>query len=129
MTVELDEFHRDFFQEILASADADGEYVEDAFFDRFCEYLIDAGELETADASRYKSVGLRVDGYGGDPMSADGTLSLIVADFSQNPDLATLTGSEMDAIFKRATAFLAKAETRVFEMALKKTIPDSAWRT
>lgn len=123
MTIELDEFHRDFFQEILASADADGEYVEDAFFDRFCEYLIDAGELETADAARYKSVGLRVDGYGGDPMSADGTLSLIVADFSQNPELATLTGSEMDAIFKRATAFLAKALDARFRNGLEENDP------
>lgn len=123
MAVELDEFHRDFFQEILSSADADGEYVEDAFFDRFCEYLIDAGELETADSARYKSVGLRVDGYGGDPMSADGTLSLIVADFSQNPDLATLTGSEMDAIFKRATAFLGKALDARFRNGLEENDP------
>ncbi len=123
MTIELDDFHRDFFQEILASADADGEYVEDAFFDRFCEYLIDAGELETADAARYKSVGLRVDGYGGDPMSADGTLSLIVADFSQNPALATLTGSEMDTIFKRATAFLAKALDTRFRNGLEENDP------
>ncbi len=123
MTIELDEFHRDFFQEILASADADGEYVEDAFFDRFCESLIDAGELETADAARYKSVGLRVDGYGGDPMSADGTLSLIVADFSQNPELATLTGSEMDAIFKRATAFLAKSRDARFRNGLEENDP------
>ena len=56
---------------------------EDAFFERFCEYLIDAGELETADRVQYLSPrGLRVDGYGGDPMGAEGILSLIIADFN-----------------------------------------------
>lgn len=125
MAIELDEFHRDFFQEVLSSADAEGSYLEDAFFDQFCEYLIDAGELDTADRARYNPPrgGLRVDGYGGDPVAADGTLSLIIADFNQTPEVETLTGTEMDAIFKRASNYLAKALDPRFRNSLEENDP------
>ena len=39
MTISIEEFHQDFFQEVMASADVDGQYAEDAFFELFCEYL------------------------------------------------------------------------------------------
>lgn len=125
MAIELDEFHRDFFQEILSSADAEGSYLEDAFFDQFCKYLIEAGELDTADQARYSPPrgGLRVDGYGGDPITADGTLSLIVADFNQSPEIGSLTGTEMDAIFKRASNFLGKALDARFRNSLEENDP------
>lgn len=125
MAIELDEFHQDFFQEALASADADGQWAEDAFFDSFCEYLIEAGELDTADRAPYNPPrgGLRVDGYGGDPISCEGVLSLIVADFNQSPNIGTLTASDMDAIFKRASNFLAKALDTHFRNSLEETDP------
>src|SRR5262245_31987459 len=98
MPLELEDFHREIFQEVHASADANGRYVEDSFFDLCCNHLIDAGELETADRALYLSArGIRVDGYGGDPQSADGVLSLIIADFNQASEMETLVASEMDA--------------------------------
>ena len=44
--MELEEFHRDFFQDVITMAEADGNYAEDEFFDQFCEHLVEAGELE-----------------------------------------------------------------------------------
>ncbi|MGI9362464.1 MAG: AIPR family protein [Parasphingorhabdus sp.] len=125
MTIELNEFHQDFFQEIVSSADADGHYTEDAFFERFSEYLIDAGELETADRAPYNPArgGLRVDGYGGDPLTSDGILSLIVADFSQSQEVETLTATEMDNIFKRVSNFLVKSLDKRFRDSLEETDP------
>ena len=77
MAIELEEFYNDFNQEVYGRADADGRYAEDAFFSVFCEQLIDAGELETADRAYYQTPrGLRVDGYGGDPVASGGVLSL-----------------------------------------------------
>ena len=32
MPINVDEFAREFFQEILAESDADGEFTEDVFF-------------------------------------------------------------------------------------------------
>jgi hypothetical protein len=124
VTTELEEFHEEFFQDILAAADAEGNYVEDAFFDRFCEYLVDAGELETADRVQFLSPrGLRVDGYGGDPLSSEDVLSLIVADFSNEPDIGTLTATEMDAIFKRLSNFLTRSRDPGFRNSLEETAP------
>ena len=101
MAIELDEFHQEFFQDVMASADAAGDYAEDSFFSQFCEYLMDSGELETADRAYHAGHGLRVDGYGGDPVASAGELCLVVADFSQSPDVASLTQSELDTTFKR----------------------------
>lgn len=69
MTISLEEFHQDFFQEVLASADVDGLYAEDAFFELFCDYLAEAGEFDGADRAFYRNpnTGIRVDGYAGDP--------------------------------------------------------------
>jgi hypothetical protein len=125
MPIELQEFYQEFFQDVQASADADGKWAEDAFFDKFCEYLIAAGEIETADRTPYCPArgGLRVDGYGGDPADCDGVLSLIVADFNQSQAIETLTATEMDAIFKRTENFLSKALDIRFRNSLEESGP------
>ena len=75
--MEIEEFARDLLQDVLAEADADGQFREDVFFEKACECLMEAGELDTADRVPYRSPtrGIRVDGYGGDPREASGTLS------------------------------------------------------
>jgi len=124
MPIDLSDFHHEFFQEVLTAADADGTYLEDAFFERFCEYLIDAGELETADRVHFQSPrGIRVDGYGGDPLSAEGVLSLIIADFNQSDEIGTLAATEMDAIFKRLHNFLTRSMDGSFRNGLEETAP------
>src|SRR6185295_16851096 len=124
MRDELQEFHHDFFQEVLRGADADGRWTEDAFFDLICDQLVEAGELETHDRARFVSQrGIRIDGYGGDPATTEGTLSLIVADFNQAADVETLTATEMDAAFKRATSFLSKSLDQTFRNSLEETTP------
>ena len=125
MPIEIEEFHKELFQDVLGAADAEGQWIEDAFFECFCEYLVDAGELETADRAPYTPPrgGMRIDGYGGDPIANDGVLSLIIADFSQSTTIGTLTATEMDAIFKRASNFLAKALDLEFRNSLEEANP------
>lgn len=124
MTDELQEFHQEFFQDVLGTADANGRYAEDAFFVLFCEQLVDAGELDTADRAQYISPrGVRVDGYGGDPADGDGTLNLIIADFNQSSEIATLTATDMEAIFKRLSNFLTRALDEKFRNELEETLP------
>jgi hypothetical protein len=122
MSEALRAFHEEFFQEVLRDADADGRWAEDAFFELFCDQLVEAGELETHDRARYVSPrGIRIDGYGGDPATTDGALTLIVADFNQAVDIETLTATEMDSIFKRATTFLRRALEPNFRTSLDET--------
>ena len=124
MSTELEDFYAEFFQDIQRTADAGGQFAEDAFFDRFTAHLVDAGELDTADRAYYYSHrGMRVDGYGGDPASADGTLTLLICDFRQTSEIETLTATELDAIFKRAMSFLAKARDASFRRSLEETSP------
>ena len=124
MPIDLAEFHNDLFQDVHGRADAQEMFVEETFFEVFTEPLIDAGELETADRVYYASPrGIRVDGYGGDPISADGVLSLIVSDFSQSSQHSTLTATEMDAAFRRLSNFVERCLHEEFRNALEESSP------
>jgi hypothetical protein len=126
MAIEVDEFAKEFFQEILSEADAVGQFAETVFFEKFCSYLTDAGELDTADRADYRgsqTSGIRVDGYGGDPINSSGTLSLIIADFSQSSDVSGLTQTDMNQIFSRLEKFLNKALDPRWRNGLEETSP------
>lgn len=122
VAIDIEEFHQEFVQDILGTADADGVYTEDAFFERFCEYIVDAGELETADRALYLPLrGMRVDGYGGDPRLADGVLTLIIADFSRGTAVSKISATEMETIFKRLHKFLESALDLTFRDGLEES--------
>lgn len=123
MAIPLDDFYKEFFQDVISAADADGQYKEDVFFDQFCDQLVEAGELDSADRAAYvrPTGGLRVDGYGGDPLESEGVLSLIVLDFNQSPEIVRLTGTEMETTFKRMSNFLAKSLDPKFRNSLEES--------
>ena len=123
----LEEFAREFFQDVLAESDADGQFVEDVFFHKSCEHLMEAGELDSADRAPYLGPpgrGIRVDGYGGDPAIDDSdTLSLLILDFRPSAEVGRLVRSEMNAIFRRLANFLRHALDRRWRDALEETSP------
>ena len=125
MTVE--EFAGEFFQDVLAEADADGRFIEDVFFQTFCEHLMEAGELDSADRVAYQGQpgrGIRVDGYGGDPLEDDSdTFSLLISDFHHSAEIGRLVGSEMDTIFRRLSNFLRHALDPRWRNQLEETSP------
>ena len=124
MPIELGEFHTELFQVVQGRADAQGMLAEDSFFDVFSEPLIDAGELETADRAHYASPrGIRVDGYGGDPITTDGVLNLLVSDFNQSDQLDTLTATRMNAAFRRLSSFVERSLRNGFRQALEESSP------
>lgn len=124
MAEDLEAFHQELLQDIHGSADAEGRYLEDSFFDRLCGELVDAGELDTADRAPFASPrGLRVDGYGGDPAASAGVLSLIVCDFNQSPTVTRLTATDMEAIFKRLSNFLTRSLDKSFREAVEEASP------
>ncbi len=124
MTIDIAEYHEELFQEIHSRADAEGRFAEDAFFDVLTESLIDAGEIETADRVHHISPrGIRVDGYGGDPVNSDAVLSLIITDFSQSQEVATLTATNMDATFKRLSNFLDRALDQGYRNSMEESAP------
>ncbi len=124
MKIDIAEYHEELFQEIHSRADAEGRFVEDAFFDVLTESLVDAGEIETADRVQHVSArGIRVDGYGGDPRNSDGALSLIITDFNQSHDVATLTATNLNATFKRLSNFLDRSLDEEYRNSLEESAP------
>ena len=124
MTDELEEFHADFFQKVLIGADADGQFAADEFFDRFTAELVDAGEIDTADRAYYANQrGLRIDGYGGDPLTTNGTLSILLVDYKPSEAIETLTKTDLDAAFKRASNFIRKSLDQGFRHELEESSP------
>ena len=123
--MDLDEFAQDLLQDVHAESDADGEFLEDVFFQKACDELTEAGELESADRVPYRSPtrGIRVDGYGGDPSDSGGTLSLIVLDFHVSHAVGRLTGTEMDTLFRRLSNYLRHALDERWRDALEETNP------
>jgi hypothetical protein len=106
----IQQFHEDFFKEVLGTAEAEQDWAADVFFDLFCSQLVEASEIETADRCHYQSQqGVRIDGCGGDPRRSEGRLTLIVSDFHPSIANATLTATELKKAFKRARSFLTKA--------------------
>ena len=124
MAIDVEEFSKDFMQDVLSEATVEGQFSEDVFFEKFCAHLTEAGELETADRADYRGAsgsGVRVDGYGGDPDEASGTLSLIIADFNQSSGSGRLIRTEMNQMFSRLEKFLRKALDPRWRNALEET--------
>jgi hypothetical protein len=123
-TEHIEQFHHEFFQEVFGSAEAGETYAEDCFFDLFCQQLVEAAEIETADRCYYSPPrGIRIDGYGGDPRENDGRLTLIISDFHHSAELETLTATDLKKTFKRARNFLSKALDPSFRSQLEMTAP------
>ena len=124
MAIDIAEYHEELFQEIHSRADAEGRFAEDAFFDVLLESLIDAGEIETADRVHHVSPrGIRVDGYGGDPVNSNAVLSLIITDFNQSLEVATLTATNLNATFKRLFNFLDRSLDEAYRNSLEESAP------
>src|SRR5690242_1279735 len=122
MTMSLDEFHEDFFNQVRAEADADGQFLETAFLERFASYLEDSGEFDTFDLAQYRAAkGMRVDGYAGDPLETNGVLTLVICDFRPDIQVESLTRTELDATFKRLENFLKAALTDSFRDQLEES--------
>ena len=122
MSMSLEEFHEDFFNQVRASADAEGQFLETSFLVHFAAYLEDAGEFDTFDLAQYRAAkGMRVDGYAGDPLETDGVLTLVICDFRPDVQVESLTRTELDATLRRLENFLKAALTDSFREQLEES--------
>ncbi len=110
MDKSLEEFNNEVINEIVTEATINGELTANSAFEYFCDYLIRAEVILTADRCFFEKQGLRIDGYGGNPMDDDATLNLIVVDFcDQKHKVVPINRTEIDAINKRAVNFISKS--------------------
>jgi hypothetical protein len=99
--------------------------MEEAFFARVTDTVTGSGEVELLEYFHHRgspSSGIRVDGWGGNP-GRSGQLTLCVVSHSDEVDGPVLTGSELNAIFKRPLKFLQSALKDDWRDALEETSP------
>lgn len=116
----VDDFYRDFRQEILGRADANKDFIESEFVEYVAEFLVDSGEVESFDYCQYKTErGIRVDGY--NLVEDDGVLNLFISDFRNSEELTSLTKTEISAAFRRLENFFSKSLSPEFYPQLEET--------
>ena len=115
----LEEFNNEVINEVITEATLNGELTADTAFEYFSDQLIRAEVISTADRCFFEKQGLRIDGYGGNPMDDDATLSLIVVDFCDQKDkVVPINRTEIDSINKRAVNFVSKSLNSSFREEL-----------
>ena len=110
-----EEFFHDFRQELLAGAETNGSFQLSEFTETVANELVETGFTEGFELCHYRPPqgGMRVDGYW---FNEEGVLDLFIADFDSRSELASLTRTEVNAIFKRLGNF--------FEASIHKGLAD-----
>lgn len=110
-----EEFFHDFRQELLAGAEADGNFQLSEFMETVANELVETGFTEDFELCDYRPPqgGMRVDGFW---FNDEGVLDLFIADFDSRDALASLSRTEVGAAFKRLTNF--------FEASINKGLAD-----
>lgn len=122
MEPSIEEFFHDFRQELLTSAEANGSFLLSEFMEAVANELIETGFTEGFEVCHFRAQrGMRVDGYWFDD---EGGMDLFVADFDSRHELATLTKSEVDVVFKRAANFFDASFGKGFANELEVTSPE-----
>jgi len=119
MDKTLEEYNNEVINEVITEATINGELTANSAFEYFSDHLIRAEVISTADRCFFEKQGLRIDGYGGNPMDDDATLNLIVVDFCDQKDkVVPINRTEIDAINKRAVNFVSKSLNSSFREEL-----------
>lgn len=118
-----EEFFHDFRQELLAGAEANGSFQLSEFMEAVANELIETGFTEGFELCHYRPPqgGMRVDGYW---FSDEGVLDLFIADFDFRSELASLTKTEVNAIFKRLGNFFEASIHKGLAEELEVTSPE-----
>lgn len=122
---DIDEFALTLQEDVRLLSEANGLSMEEAFFARVSDTITGSGEVDLLEYFHHRGTpqsGIRVDGWGGDPKRG-GELTLFVVDHADNVDAPTLTGTELNGLFKRPLRFLKAALDDEWRNRLEETSP------
>lgn len=123
MNEDLQSFYDEYLQDVVSTADSEGDFHDAAFVENMSAFLEDQGYLEECSYIGYikKVQGIKADAW--DYNAANGVLSLLVADFKMSSSVPTITESEVDKDFRRLEKFWAYAKRKEFVEALEESTP------
>ena len=119
--MNVEEFQKDFIEEIKSAASVDGDGTNAAFVNVATSYLIGAEVLSDFTVAYYNGNGkndnvkARVDGYVLDEF--DMTFTLVIADYSGDENREKITRTYAEAKFSRLLHFVEAAYTEKFKKA------------
>jgi hypothetical protein len=107
--MDIQEYYRQFMQDIYARSGSQEDFNISVFTERMCELLADQGIIEAFVPIGYKksSRGIRVDAC--EFNDDTDVLSLFVTDFRFDPSLGTLSQTDVAKHFNRAEKFLTSS--------------------
>jgi hypothetical protein len=119
MTIE--EFYKDFMQEIFSRAGSNSSFYEESFTEIFCEFLVEQAVIEDFQTVCYRKpeAGMRLNAWNFNEET--GLLTLIVGDYRHSSDLESLTQTELAKVFARVEKYFVRA----VEHALYKVLDES----
>jgi len=116
-------FYQEYMQDIYARAGSKEDFSEEQFTEEMCEFLVDQAVVEAYDSAFFKKThqGVRIDAWHFNKGKQE--LSLFICDYAPEPELRTITQSDVDKCFKRAERFFNKAKTNTFYQDLEESLP------
>ena len=119
----MEEFIIDLNNEISIQASTNGESNQDSFFEIISDLLIENGDCKEAQIVNdwnNEKTGIQINGYGGDPLSDDNTLSIFLVSFSPTNEVVGI--NMVNLIFiKRGSNYINKIRDSSFISSLEKT--------
>ena len=100
--------------EVNSFSEMNGSLTEEAFFQVFTDEIIAAGEIDNADRCYFKKLGMRIDGYGSDPIDSDNELNVIVSDYSPSETIENVNKLDIENVCKRSANFISKCLSQDF---------------
>jgi len=124
MSTPLIDFKNQFINEIKAAAESNSELTENIFFDSITDMLVDAGDIDTADRCYFVKKGIRIDGYGGDPIDYDNILTVFVCDYEYAAEIVQIKKADIEVVCKRAANFVSSCLSTKFIGQLDESSPE-----
>lgn len=124
--MDVRDFHKDFLEEIKATAATEGAGSNAAFVEVASAYLVNAEVLSDFTPAFYLGTGknnrrIRVDGYVLDEF--DMTFSLVIADYTGDENRDTLTRSVASGFFDRLMYFIEEVYGSKLHRAVEPSTP------
>ncbi|WP_432736426.1 AIPR family protein [Maridesulfovibrio sp. FT414] len=119
--MSVQEFYHDFRQGFMADAEANSSFQLESFVELVAQDLVEGNVMDGFEFCHFRAKGLRVDGYW---LDEEGVLSLIIADFECRDELASLTKTDVNTIFKRVKNFFESSRNRSLYKNLDETTPE-----
>jgi hypothetical protein len=120
----MEEFIIDLNNEISIQASTNGESNQDSFFEIISDLLIENGDCKEAQIVNdwnNEKTGIQINGYGGDPLSDDNTLSIFLVSFSPTNEVVGINMAELNSLIKRGSNYINKIRDSSFISSLEKT--------